>query len=151
MSTDDAYTGKQHLTWEEIQNDCLALADLLEKNGPFTGIVGVARGGLVPTAIIANRLDIRNVKTVAVTSYIGRQQIAAEILGSVEEIKDGTGWIFIDDMADTGQTAKLMRKRYPKAKFAVVYAKPEGQESVDYFVKLLKAENWIIYPWEKDE
>ena len=77
--------------------------------------------------------------------------VIEENQSTVEEIKDGSGWVFIDDMADTGQTAKLIRKRYPKAKFAVVYAKPEGQESVDYFVKLLKAENWIVYPWEKDE
>jgi xanthine phosphoribosyltransferase len=151
MSTEDAYTGKQYITWDEVQNDCFALAELLEKSGPYTGIVGVARGGLVPTAIVAHRLGIRNVKSVAVTSYIGRQQVTAEVLGSVEEINDGDGWVFIDDMADTGATAKLIKKRYPKAKFAVVYAKPAGQESVDYFVQLLKAENWIVYPWEKDE
>jgi len=151
LNTGDAYTGKQLLTWEEIQNDCIALAELLEKNGPFQGIVGIARGGLIPSAIVAHRLDIRNVKSVAVTSYFGRQQVTAEILGSVEEIKDGAGWVFIDDLTDTGQTAKLIKKRYPEAKFAAVYAKPDGQEFVDYFVQLLKSENWIVYPWEKDE
>jgi len=151
LNEGDAYTGKQYITWDDVQNDCFALAEILEKNGPFTGIVGIARGGLVPTAIIAHRLDMRNVKTVAVTSFYGRQQVTAELLGSVEEIKDGEGWVFIDDMADTGQTAKLLKKRYPKAKFAVVYAKPDGQESIDYFVKLLKSENWIVYPWEKEE
>ena len=151
LNTGDAYTGKQVITWEDVQNDCFALAELLEKNAPIAGLVGIARGGLVPTAIVAHRLDIRNVKTVAVTSYFGRQQVTAELLGSVEEIKDGEGWIFIDDLTDTGQTAKLIKKRYPKSKFAAVYAKPDGQEHVDYFVKLLKAENWIVYPWEKDE
>jgi xanthine phosphoribosyltransferase len=151
LNTGDAYTGKQHITWQDVQDDCFALAELLEKSGPVQGLVGIARGGLVPTAIVAHRLDIRNVKTVAVTSYFGRQQVTAEVLGSVEEIKDGEGWVFIDDLTDTGQTAKLIKKRYPKAKFAAVYAKPEGQEFVDYFVKLLKAENWIVYPWEKDE
>lgn len=151
LNKGDAYTGKQHITWEDVQHDCFSLADMLEKAGPIIGLVGIARGGLVPTAIIAHRLNIRNVKTVAVTSYFGRQQVTAELLGSVEEIKDGTGWVFIDDMADTGQTAKLIKKRYPNSKFAVVYAKPEGQENVDHFVQLLKAENWIIYPWENEE
>lgn len=146
--TDDT---KHILTWHDVDKDCRDLGAMLQKLGPVTGVVAVARGGLVPTAIIANMLDIRNVKSLAVTSFFGRRQTTAEILGSVEEIKDGEGWIFIDDMADTGQTAKLIRKRYPKAKFAVVYAKPDGQEHTDYFVKLLKQESWVVFPWETQE
>lgn len=145
-----AGTIKQIISWDELKKDCLQLAEMLKKQGPVEGLVGIARGGMVPTAIIANALDVRNVKSVAVTSYFGRRQVTAELLGSVEEIKDGTGWVFIDDMADTGQTARLLRKRYPKAKLAVVYAKPEGQESTDFFVKLLKQEHWLVFPWETD-
>jgi len=144
-------SNKHVITWQEMDKDCRALADMLNKLGPIEGIVAVARGGMVPASIISNTLDIRNVKTVAVTSYYGRRQVTAELLGSVEEIKDGEGWVFIDDMADTGQTAKLIRKRYPKAKFIVVYAKPEGQEHTDFFVKLLRQECWVVFPWEIQE
>lgn len=136
------------VTWQDIETDCRALADMLKKTGPLLGLIAVARGGLVPTAMLANLLDIRNVKSVAVTSFFGRRQVTAEMLGSVDEIKEGEGWVFIDDMADTGQTAKLIRRRYPKAKFAVVYAKPDGQAYTDYFVKLLRQEMWVVYPWE---
>lgn len=139
---------KHIITWADADKDCRALAEMLGKTGEIIGLVGVARGGLVPTAIISNVLDIRNVKSMAVTSYFGRRQVTAEILGSVEDIKDGEGWVFIDDMADTGQTAKLVRKRYPKAKFVVVYAKPEGQESTDIFAKLINQETWVVFPWE---
>lgn len=145
-------TANKHIvTWQDVENDCRALAEMLKKTGPLIGLIGIARGGLVPTSLLAYLLDIRNVKTVAVTSYFGRRQVTAEILGSVDEIKDGEGWIFIDDMADTGQTAKLIRRRYPKAKFAVIYAKPEGQPYTDYFVKLMKQEAWVEYPWEMDQ
>lgn len=139
---------KYHITWDSFEKDCRALGELMQKHGPIKGIVGIARGGLVPTAIISNVLNIRNVKTLAVTSYHGHQQMTAEVLGSVENILDGEGWFFVDDLVDTGQTAKLIRKRYPKAKLAVVYAKPEGQEYTDFFVKLLKQEHWVVFPWE---
>lgn len=145
--TDNSRT---YISWEEFDKDSRALAETLKKSGPVHGIVGIARGGLVATAIIANAMNIRNVKSVAITSYNGEQQITAELLGSVDSIKDGEGWIFIDDLVDTGQTARLLHKRYPKAKLAVVYAKPEGQEHADYFVKLFKQESWVVFPWEID-
>ena len=144
-------TTKHIVTWQDMETDCRALADMLKKTGPLIGLIGIARGGLVPTSLLSYLLDIRNVKSVAVTSYFGRRQVTAELLGSVDEIKDGEGWIFVDDMADTGQTAKLIRRRYPKAKFAVIYAKPDGQPYTDYFVKLLKQESWVEYPWELDQ
>lgn len=142
---------KYHITWADFEKECRALGELLQKNGPIKGLVGIARGGLVPTAIISHTLNIRNVKTLAVTSYFGHQQMTAEVLGSVENIMDGEGWFFIDDLVDTGQTAQLIRKRYPKAKIAVVYAKPEGQQHSDFFVKLLKQEHWVVFPWEDQE
>ena len=39
---------------------------------------------------------------------------------------DGTGMLIIDDLVDSGKTLELVRKLYPKAHFATVYAKPEG-------------------------
>jgi len=151
MTESTATEPKIVITWDQVKKDCHALADMLKKAGPVMGLVGIARGGLAPTAIIAHALDLRNVKSVAVTSFFGRRQVAAEMLGSVEEIKDGEGWVFIDDMSDTGQTAQLIRRRYPKARYAVVYAKPDGQAYTDYFVKLLKQETWVEFPWEMEE
>lgn len=148
--TADTAEQKQIFTWQDIENDCRALAEMLRKSGPMLGLIGIARGGLVPTSLLSYLLDVRNVKTVAVTSYFGRRQVTAEILGSVDEIKDGEGWVFIDDLAETGQTAKLIRRRYPKARFAVLYTKPDGQAYTDYFVKLLRQNVWVEYPWEKE-
>lgn len=141
-------TEKQKISWEEFDKDTRALADMIHRSGEIRGVVGIARGGLVATAIIANALNIRNVKSLAVTSYHGQQQMTAEIFGSVDAIKDGEGWVFIDDLVDTGQTAKLLKKRYPKAKLAVVYAKPEGKTNADFYIKLVEQETWLVFPWE---
>ena len=141
-------TAKMKITWDEFEKHTRALADMIHRDGELRGVVGIARGGLVATAIIANALNIRNVKSLAVTSYHGHQQMTAEIFGSVDAIKDGEGWVFIDDLVDTGQTAKLLKKRYPKAKLAVVYAKPDGKSDADFYVQTVEQDTWLVFPWE---
>ncbi len=139
---------KTKISWEQFERDARQLADMLHKAGDVRGVVGIARGGLVATAIVTNALNLRDVKTVAITSYHGHQQMTAEVLGSVETIKDGEGWVFVDDLVDTGQTAKLIKKRYPSARFAVVYAKPEGKGLADFYVTNIPQETWLEFPWE---
>jgi xanthine phosphoribosyltransferase len=139
---------KQTITWHDFERDTRELADQIHKTGEIRGIVAIARGGLVATAIVASALNVRNVKSIAVTSYHGHQQMTAEILGSVDSIKDGEGWVFVDDLVDTGQTAKLLKKRYPKSRLAVVYAKPEGKGDCDFFVKMMPQDMWLVFPWE---
>ena len=139
---------KRKITWEEFEKHSIELANLLKRSDHIKGIVGVARGGLVATAIVCNALNIRNVKTVAIASYNGNEQMTAELLGSVDSIIDGEGWVFIDDLVDTGQTAKLLKKRYPRSRIAVVYAKPDGKEDIDFFVQAVPQETWMEFPWE---
>lgn len=143
---------KHIVSWDVFMADTLLLADKLkahaDTHGEIKGLIAIARGGLCATAIIANVLEIRNVKSVAVSSYDGQKLHAAEMLGSVENILDGEGWVFIDDLVDTGQTAKLIRRRYPKAHLAVVYAKPEGEAHCDIYAKNMAQDTWLDFPWE---
>ena len=37
---------------------------------------------------------------------------------------DGEGWLIVDDLVDTGSTARVVRERLPKALFATIYANP---------------------------
>ncbi len=139
---------KRILSWDDVAKQSKLLADKIKQAGAIKGIVCIARGGLVPTAIVANALEVRNVKSIAVVSYHGYEQRSAEMLGSVENILDGEGWVFIDDLADSGQTAQLIKKRYPAAKIAVPYAKPKGKAFCDFYVSEMPQDEWIEFPWE---
>ena len=61
---------------------------------------------------------------------------------------DGTGWLIIDDLVDTGRTAKYVREMLPKAHFATIYAKPAGRPLVDTFVTEVSQDTWIYFPWD---
>jgi xanthine phosphoribosyltransferase len=136
------------VSWEEIHRDCRALAWRVASLGPFAGIVAVTRGGLVPAAIVARELGARLVDTVCVTSY----EDADRAPGSIRVLKripgDGTGLLIVDDLVDTGETARVVRDMLPKAHFATVYAKPAGRPLVDTFVTEVSQDTWIVFPWE---
>ena len=57
------------VTWDQLHRDARALAWRLIQAGPFTGIVAMTRGGLIPAAIIARELELRLVETVSVVTY----------------------------------------------------------------------------------
>ena len=72
--------------------------------------------------------------------------------GSLNVLKsvsgDGDGFLLIDDLVDTGKTAKVVRQLLPKAYFATLYAKPEGRPYVDTCVKEFKQDMWLHFPWD---
>ena len=136
------------VAWEQLHRDARALAWRLLEKGPFEGIVAITRGGLVPAAIIARELEIRLVETVCVCSYADQDQGELNILKSLS--MDGQGWLLIDDLVDTGKTAKVVRDMLPNALFATVYAKPAARPLVDIFITEVSQDTWILFPWDSD-
>jgi xanthine phosphoribosyltransferase len=134
------------VTWEELHRNAKALAWRLIEKGPWKGIVAITRGGLVPAAIVARELEVRLIDTICIASYDDRNQGQLSILKGVAG--DGTGWLIIDDLVDTGKTAKAVRDMLPKAHFATVYAKPAGRPLVDTFITEVSQDTWILFPWD---
>src|SRR5438132_11983793 len=57
------------VSWDQFPRDARALAWRLAAAGPFTAIVAITRGGLVPAAIVSRELNVRLIETVCVESY----------------------------------------------------------------------------------
>ena len=139
------------VSWDQFHRDARALAWRLHGAGPFDAIVAVTRGGLVPAAIVARELNIRVIETVCVASYDHISQGELRVLkGVAESIRsaDGAGVLIVDDLVDTGKTAKIVRDILPKAHLATVYAKPMGLPMVDTFITEVSQDTWIFFPWD---
>lgn len=141
-----AFTKTFPVSWEELHRNAKALAWRLVDDGPWKGIVAVTRGGLVPAAVVARELDIRLIDTVCIASYDERKQGALKVLKGMDS--DGSGWLIVDDLVDTGRTAKAVREMLPRAHFATVYAKPAGRPLVDTYVTEVSQDTWILFPWD---
>jgi len=138
------------VSWEEMHRNAKALAWRLVDAGPWKGLVGVTRGGLVPAAVVARELDIRVIETISIVSYrVDHSQAdRVEIVKYPNDVGDGEGWLIVDDLVDTGRTAAALRALLPKAHFATVYAKPLGRPLVDTFITEVSQDTWIYFPWD---
>ena len=116
--------------------------------GPWEGIVALTCGGVVPASILAREMDIRISDTLCISTY------GEPLKGTVKVLKvperavavDGEGWLLIDDLVDTGTTAKKAREILPKSHFTTVYAKPLGLPVVDTFVSEMIQDVWVFLP-----
>jgi len=145
------------VSWDQFHRDARALAWRLADKGPFEAIVAITRGGLVPAAIVARELDLRVVETVSVASYHtyseqGEIVILKPVAPAILGLRNGRGKgvLLIDDLTDTGKTAKLVREALPDAHFATVYAKPQGAPMCHTFITEVSQDTWIYFPWDLD-
>jgi xanthine phosphoribosyltransferase len=144
-----------HVSWDQIHRDSRALAWRLDKQGPleagaWKAVVAITRGGMAPAMIVSRELDIRAVDTISVKSYNHQAQTEPKVIKApdAEMMGDGTGILIVDDLVDTGKTLELVRRLYPKAHFATVYAKPKGRPMVDTYITEVSQDTWIFFPWD---
>ncbi|GHC25736.1 xanthine phosphoribosyltransferase [Aidingimonas halophila] len=137
----------QHFTvsWDQLHRDVRALChNLIERD--FVGIAAITRGGLIPAALIARELNVRLIDTVCIKSYEHMDQGGLQVLKGIDH--DGEHWLLVDDLVDTGRTARQVREMLPKAHFVTVYAKPEGRPLVDQYLTEVAQDCWIQFPWD---
>ncbi|ATR20465.1 Xanthine-guanine phosphoribosyltransferase [Roseomonas mucosa] len=142
------------VSWDQLHRDGKALAwRLVDKGpsgGPWNGIVAITRGGLIPAAIVARELDCRLIESVSVVTYDEEERGKPSVVKMPEAAGDGEGWLILDDLVDTGTTARVVRGLLPKAHFATIYAKPAGKPLVDTFVTEVSQDTWILFPWDTE-
>ena len=131
----------------------------LQRNPAFLRNVNIMLRRLEPSpqpaAIVARELDVRLIESVCIASYHdyknqGELRVLKDIAPSIKAIGDGTGKgvLVVDDLTDTGKTAKIVRDMLPNAHFATVYAKPAGRPMVETFVTEVSQDTWIYFPWD---
>lgn len=137
---------KYYVSWDDLQREARQLARRQLPVSQWKGIIAVSRGGLVPAALMARELGIRFVDTICISSYDHDNQRDLQVLKKVDG--DGEGFLIVDDLVDSGSTAKVIRSLYPKGKFITIYAKPQGEPLVDDFEVSIPQDTWIEQPWD---
>ena len=147
-------TKKYYISWEEFYQDTLILSNKISAtNKSFKGIVVVTRGGLVPASIISQQLNIRVIEAFSVSSYEGIDQgeLRPLTIPHLAMQDNGEGWLMIDELEDSGRTIEFARNLLPHAFIVTVYRKPLGKVQLsDMNVKEFNANEWLMFPWEKE-
>jgi hypoxanthine phosphoribosyltransferase len=147
------------VSWEEIERWSEIIAEKIGKT-EFDSIVSVIRGGLVPSRIIADYLNIKDIFTLKTEHWgitatpDGRAKITNPI---VIDLK-GRSVLVVDDITDTGQSLKLAvdatKQKEPKMVKSATFLHISRSEIVpDYYAEKITEENWkwFIWPWNRRE
>ena len=126
----------QEVNWTDIEEIIKKLSEhILELNRTFSSISTVSRGGLIPSRLIADVLNIKKI-------YVDQNKISSDSL-------------FVDDIFDSGKTFNDVLLRVDddsKFIFATLYAR----RGMTYPKQLIYGEetfdnSYVVFPWDKLE
>jgi len=126
----------QEVNWNDIEEIIKKLSkSILELNRSFSSITTISRGGLIPSRLIADSLNIKKI-------YVDQNDISSDSL-------------FVDDIFDSGKTFNnifLHVDDDSKFIFATLYAR----RGMTYPKQLIYGEktfdnSYVVFPWDKLE
>lgn len=131
-----------------------SLALRFKLNGrDFTHVIGIARGGLVPATIMSHIFEA-DLLAYNVKSYKGKKQEGFRVVQDfdLDSIPEDSKVLVIDDICDSGNTIKEVRKligtRYSFVRYAALFTKKGSKHNIDHYGIEVKDENWLQFPWE---
>ena len=136
------------LSYHDIHADCIELAKIIKKKYKPEKLILISRGGLIPGSIIANYLGIQDIDVIALKTYQNRKR--SSDIKIFKRIKSLKKLVVIDDLVDSGETAKIVKEMMPNSKFVVLYAKTSGKKQADFHLYDFKDKDWLVFPWEQD-
>ena len=144
-----SYQQEKYVSWDEVQFLCRQLATRIHRERPdLVRILAITRGGLFPAGILARELNIKLIETVGMESYSGMEQgNEVKILKEFNQ-RFAHNVLVVDDLSDTGNTLKALRKDLVKPVVATLFVKPLGSSMVDYYCEEVAQDVWVRFPWD---
>jgi len=144
-------------SWNQIYKLLLNLASTVRKTGFEPDIiVSVSRGGWPPARVMSDLLENPKLANVAAEFYVGVAETKDKpvITQPVSVSVKGKKVLVVDDVADTGESLRLVRSHLEEqgateVKTATIYYKAWTVIVPDYYEK--ETSSWIIFPWERKE
>ncbi|PYP24633.1 MAG: hypothetical protein DMD51_11195 [Gemmatimonadetes bacterium] len=140
--------GVLQVDWPFFGELCRALALKIFREYDPDVVIGIAKAGVIPGAVVASILQ-RDFASVAIT----RQETGARpvVMAGPPRIVAGRRVLIVDETCDSGDTMKLalnaVRELKPAAvKTAVSFR--TGPYQPDFYA--LETDNFIILPWDRE-
>jgi len=148
---------REVLTWEAYGEGVRDLARQIAADGFQPDVIlGIARGGLIPTGSLGYALSVKNTYVMNVEYYtdVDERLEVPVILPPFLELVDleHANILIVDDVADTGHTLakvyEFVTGSVASARTAVLYEKSRSQIACEYVWK--RTDLWINFPWSSE-
>jgi len=142
------------LSWKNVESLTNKIYKKINKfKKEETCILGVSKGGLVPSVLLSHKLQECDMLAIGIKSYIKSKQAGIITYQSPElkTIKKYDNVIVVDDICDTGNTFKFVKDLY--CSYTNIYTVSLiYRENTDYepnfFGEKLTDKRWVVFPWE---
>jgi uncharacterized protein len=139
------------VSWKDVDELVDNLVPRIPRMDWPSCIAAVGRGGMVPARLLADRLEVKDVRFIRATAYEGTRlkELRFDIPPSLPDSA-----LFVDDLVDSGTTlARLVAAaRYPQSRrTAVLYRKTTSRFAPTYWALEVPGHVWVEFPWERDE
>ena len=123
-------TQKVKIDWYELEKMVDVLCDKINNN-QYEGIYAIRRGGLIIGVMMSHKLGLPLIDRLQ--SYYGKK------------------FLIVDDIADTGETLyNLKSEVFQYADIATIHYHKQSLVEPKFWVTE-KGDDWIVYPWERDD
>lgn len=140
------------LDWAMFGELCRALALKVARDYDPEVIVGIARAGVIPAAVIASILDV-DFYSMKIGRKGGDDQVRQrpEVFSSVPPQVEGRRVLIVDEITTSGDTLRLalaaVRSAHPaEVRTATSFARTTGYQP-DYSALTMDAE--VMFPWDR--
>ena len=140
------------VSWEMFGELCRALALKVAREYMPELVVGIARAGVIPGAIVASmlRLDFYSMK-ISRRGADNTIRERPEVLDAAPRAAGGRRVLLVDEITTSGQTLRLglaaVRDVIPaEVRTATCFVRPGGYKP-DYFA--LETGSTVIFPWDR--
>jgi hypoxanthine phosphoribosyltransferase len=144
------------VTWNEIVEWSIKLAEIVRENYNVDVIIPIARGGLVPARIVADTLGVLDMVCVKVEHWVQTAEVEkiAKIKYPYKLDLSGKNVLIVDDIADTGDSL-IVAKNFVLENFKPNIIKTATMQVIepvtkfwpDYYARVEKEWKWFMYPW----
>lgn len=138
-----------NLTWSYIEFAAKSLAEAINATGvKYDGIVGIARGGVIPAVLVAGRLGVRTLKTIQVSKYTNGEPGSVSVENACHGHCLQGRWLIVDDIVGTGDTMNTITSILPRCDFCTLLVRPYFTSPVMSGCVLPEETGWVVFPWE---
>ncbi len=159
---DPAFPGESHdprirpdeyleLDWEMFGELCRALAMRVAQGGTPDVVVGVARAGVIPAAIIASLLRI-DFHAITISRRRGGERVLERpaVFSQIPRDLEGKDVLVADEITTSGDTMRValaaLRDVHPaRIRTATVFARPRGFRPDHH---ALETDATVVFPWD---
>lgn len=145
------------LTWNEVEKAAEQLAQQVKDSGFDPDcLIGITTGGLFPLAMLAKRIQNKNIYTVTTKRHWDDKNDWIDIKYMPAVDLEGQSVLLIDEITHVGTTiqtvAEVLRRQYKVSavKTATLAANHDVTASRPDYHVLAEQGDWLLFPWEDE-